>query len=462
MKKRKFNAPKICFLLFLLCFIVLILQYAYLSLSKEVYGIDMKKFALNRNTVINTIVAKRGTIYDVSGNVLAQNVSSYTLIAYLDPNRTVSESNPKHVVDKEYTATKLSQVLGEEYYNYILSRLNSKSKQVEFGKIGKGLTELTKLAIEELDLPGIDFVESVKRYYPNGKFASYIIGYAKQYEKISLKVNDTYDLYKYYKNYFDNYENVTIQVDNKLIDIENTTIKALKPGNCFLSIKTNNDPLATIYINITEDKVIDTISTAIIGELGIEGKYNTKLTGIDGYTSYQQDKYGYKIPDTYEETKDAENGYDIYLTIDSNIQRFAESAVNEIGERNPDFSIISVMDAESGSILASATSPSFNPNSLSSDMSYQNPLVSYMYEPGSVMKIYTYMCAIETGLYDGSKTYLSGSYEFSDGTVMHDFNQTGWGTLTYDDGLSYSSNIAIINIIKDYLSREKLRTCLEK
>ena len=463
MKEKKFIAPKICFLLFLLCFIILILQYSYLSLSKKVYGIDMKKFALNRNTVTSTIVAKRGTIYDIFGNTLAQNVSSYTLIAYLDPNRTVSENNPQHVVDKEYTATKLSKILGEDYYNYILSRLNSNSKQVEFGKVGKGLTELTKLAIEDLDLPGIDFVESVKRYYPNGDFLSYIIGYAKQYEKITLKINDTYDLYKVYKNYFENYENVTIQDYNeKIISVENTTIKALKKGNCFLTIKTNNDPLATIYINVIEDKVIDTVSTAIIGELGIEGKFNYKLTGIDGYTSYQQDKYGYKIPDTPEETNKAIDGYDIYLTIDSNIQRFAENAVNKLEEKNPDFSIISVMDAKTGSILASATTPSFNPNSLSDDMSYQNPLVSYNYEPGSVMKIYTYMCAIETGLYDGSKTYLSGSYEFDDGTIMHDFNQTGWGTLTYDQGLSYSSNIAIINIIKDYLSREKLRSCLDR
>ena len=41
--------------------------------------------------------------------------------------------------------------------------------------------------IEELNLPGIDFIKSVKRYYPNGDFASYIIGYAKQYTKINIK-----------------------------------------------------------------------------------------------------------------------------------------------------------------------------------------------------------------------------------------------------------------------------------
>ena len=45
---------------------------------------------------------------------------------------------------------------------------------------------------------------------------------------------------------------------------------------------------------------------------------------------------------------------------------------------------------------------------------------------------------------------------------MHDWDKKGWGNLTYNAGFSYSSNTAIINIIKDYLSKEKLKTCLEK
>ena len=120
------------------------------------------------------------------------------------------------------------------------------------------------------------------------------------------------------------------------------------------------------------------------------------------------------------------------------------------------------MDAKTGDILASSTSPSYNPNSLSSDMTYQNPLVSYTYEPGSVMKTYTFMCALETGKYDGSQKYKSGSYEFSDGTVISDWNPDGWGYLTFDQALPYSSNVGIINIIKNYLSQKELNSCLQK
>ncbi len=424
----------------------------------------MKEFAQSRNTVTSILTAKRGTIYDKEGEILAQNISTYTLIAYLDSSRTVNENNPQHVVDKEYTATKLASVLGEENYDYILERLNKHSKQVEFGTVGKNLTELTKLAIEALNLPGISFTETVKRYYPNGNFASYILGYSKQYTRINIKVGETYDLYNYYSSYFENYENVTLTLTNEEVaQVSDKKVTGLKVGTSILSIKTNKDPLDTIVINVTKGDNYKTLDSTIVGELGIEDKYDDKLQGVDGYIKYQRDKYGYKIPDTPEERVEAQDGYDIYLTLDSSIQRFAEDEVKTISdEYSPEWTIISVMDAKSGAILASATSPSYNPNSLPSNMEYNNPLVSYSYEPGSVMKIYTYMCALETGNYDGEKTFKSGSYAFSDGTVMHDWQVQGWGYISYDTGFKYSSNVGAINIINDYLSRKQLKDCFEK
>ena len=460
---KKWNAPVICFLVFTFVIIGLFIQFCYLGLSKNVYGINMQSFASNRNTVSNIIVAERGTIYDVHSNILAQNISTYTLIAYLDPTRTKDESNPKHVVDKEYTATKLSEILGKENHDYILERLNKNVKQVEFGYVGKNLTELTKIAIEELNLPGIDFIETTKRYYPNGNFASYVIGYAKQYTRVNLKVDEEYNLYDDYKLFFDTYSNLKITISNKdIVEEKNNIIKGIKVGTSTVFIKHNGVTIATIVFNVTKKDNYTKVDSTIVGELGIESTFNDILTGTDGYISYQQDRYGYKIPNTPETKIEAVDGYDIYLTIDSSIQRFAENAVTQITNKYyPEWVIVSVMDAKTGDILASATTPSYNPNSLPSDMQYQNPLVSYAYEPGSVMKTYTYMCALETGLYDGKKTFRSGSYEFSDGTVVHDWDPYGWGYLTYDDGLRYSSNVAIINIIKSYLSRDKLKNCFE-
>ena len=128
---------------------------------------------------------------------------------------------------------------------------------------------------------------------------------------------------------------------------------------------------------------------------------------------------------------------------------------------NPEWVIVSVMDAKSGGILASSTSPSYDPNSIPSDMSYQNPLVSYSFEPGSTMKIYTYMCAMEKGVYDGNVEFQSGNYKVGDDTIR-DWNGTGWGIINYDTGFEYSSNVAVANIIKNYLSKEELKECFNK
>ena len=204
------------------------------------------------------------------------------------------------------------------------------------------------------------------------------------------------------------------------------------------------------------------IQEVITGELGVEKGYNDILSGKNGSLTYQKDLSGYQIPDTPEIRIDAEDGYDIYLTIDSSIQRFLETAVAEtVAKYTPEWMIMAVLDAKTGELLGSATSPSFDPNNLSSDMSYQNPLVSYGYEPGSVMKTYTYLCALDTGLYDGEKTYHSGGYTIGPNTV-HDWNPSGWGDISYDTGYQYSSNVGSMTVAKEYLSAGKLRECLSK
>ena len=393
-KNKNWKFPKVVFTVFLVVFFVLYIQYAYLSLSPTIYGINMDEFASRRSTFSNTLMATRGSIFDVSGNALALNVSSYTVIAYLDENRGSSGNIPFYVKDKEFTAKSLSEVLGMES-SYILELLNRDVKQVELGPGGRGITELKKDKIVELNLPGIDFIETQKRYYPNGDFASYVIGYAK----------------------------------------------------------------TKTVINSNTQKEEEVIS----GELGIESKYDNELKGTDGYIKYQRDRFGYKIPDTKEEKVEEKNGNNIYLTIDSNIQRFAESAIKEQASvYNPEWMFITVMNAKTGEILASATSPSFDPN-VRNITNYENPLSSYLYEPGSTMKTYTYMCALEKGTYNGSLTYQSGSFEVDkEGNRVNDWNPVGWGELTFDEGYAYSSNVAIANIVKTFINRDDLRNCLEK
>ena len=393
-KIKEWKTPRKIFLVFLFLILVLFGRYCYLALSPTINGRNMKVFAANRNTVSKVLTAKRGTIYDMSGNVLAQTVTSYTLIAYLDESRS-TETQINHVKDIDATAKALAPVLGtdEQTLKDILQKGKEGDKyQVEFGSVGKNLTELKKSEIEELNLPGLDFTESYKRYYPNGDFASYILGYAKT---------------------------------NEIVD---------KTGNTVESID---------------------------GELGIEAKFDDELKGTDGYLMYEQDRFGYKITDKKEKRIDALDGKDIYLTLDSSIQRFAETEVQYMqSEYEPEWSLITVMDAKTGDILASASTPSFNPN-LRNITSYENPLVSNAFEPGSTMKIYTYMCAIDKGTYNGEETFKSGSIEVAD-AVIRDWNNKGWGTITYDKGFEYSSNVGVSTMINHFIDRDEMKDCFKK
>ena len=181
--KRKVNVNKIklnkLVLMFIfLFFIIVIGRLSFLALAKEIDDINIKQFVSNRNTRKKTIYAKRGTIYDSVGNPLAQTVNSYTVIAYLSPSRSEGFKTPQHVVDKEYTAELLSPIIGmsEEAILYLL---NKNLYQVELGPGGRDITELKKEQIDDLNLPGISFISSYKRYYQNDDFASYVLGYVK-------------------------------------------------------------------------------------------------------------------------------------------------------------------------------------------------------------------------------------------------------------------------------------------
>ena len=389
MKKKRKNTIKYSKLFIfgsLLLFCLMIGRVIQLGLSAEVDGVDLKKLASQRTTKTDIEEAKRGTIYSVNGDVLAQNVSSYTLIAYLDSSRTTNEKKPQHVVDKEDTATKLAPILGMEK-DEVLHFLNKEGLyQTEFGAKGRGLTELVKLQIDALNLPGLDFIESFKRYYPKGDFASYTIGYTKNNE-------------------------------------EDSTIK---------------------------------------GEMGVEKQYNELLKGEDGYTTYQKDLKGYKIANTPVIQKDAVQGKDIYLTIDSNIQFFLEQAINNADkEYDWNWFTITIMDAKTGAILGTSSSPSFDPNTRNIT-NYLDLFMSSPYEPGSTMKTFTYMAAMENGVYDGNETYKSGVYVTSDGTEIGDWNRNGWGVISFDKGYAMSSNVGVINMINRHMSSVMLRQYFKK
>ena len=177
-KINKFVYLAVFFLVLVFC---LALSYRCLVDYKAKGNVTISEFIKNRNIQEEVILPERGTIYDTKGNALAQDVSSYTLIAYLDEARSENSDTLRHVKDKEETARILSEHISTSY-DRILELLNKDAYQVEFGTGGKNLSQLKMEEIKNLNLPGIGFIKSTKRYYPNGDFASYLLGYTKNKE----------------------------------------------------------------------------------------------------------------------------------------------------------------------------------------------------------------------------------------------------------------------------------------
>ncbi len=181
----------------------------------------------------------------------------------------------------------------------------------------------------------------------------------------------------------------------------------------------------------------------IVGELGLESFYNEELKGTDGLKTYETDAYGYTLPSAKVVEEAAKDGYDIYTTLDQNIQLFAENLTTELTDNyDMNWMIFSVMDAKTGAIVASSTFPNFDPNDLNTLTDYKNPLVSTQYEPGSVMKTFAWATAIELGVYDGTEKYPSGKRVVGDATIKDHNNGQGWGSIPFDTGFTYSSNVA--------------------
>ena len=394
MKKEKIKSNiiiyKWLYVLIFLFFVIFAFRLSYLCLvDYKVGDSTITAFINNRNTIEEVIYPTRGDILDKNGNVLAQSVSSYTVIAYLSETRSEGSEDPLHVVDKKATAEALSPLINMSVED-IMKLLEKDAYQVELGPGGRNLSQIQMEKIKELNLPGIDFISDTKRYYPNGDFASYMLGYTKTKE-------------------------------------EN--------GN-----------------------------NTIVGELGIEEYYNETLTGSTGFITYEKDRYGYKIANGREYIEPADDGDDIYLTVDSNIELFIENAVKKMSEDSEaEWTLMVVADAKSGAILGYSSTPSFDPN-IRNMTSYIDPIVGNAYEPGSTMKIFSYMCAIESGNYKGDDKYMSGSKTYEseitgEKVTINDWKKEGWGEITYDQGFALSSNIAVANLVETAIGKTELSAC---
>lgn len=362
--------------LFSVVFLTLSLRLLYISVTKRVQHEDLN---LNSKRLYNkhsTIKAKRGTIYDSKKEPIAEDTSTYNIYAVLDKGQRGLNNKPLFVVNKEKTAKVLAKYLpiSKKAALKIMRPKNKELFQVEFGAAGKNISLMTKQKIDKHKLPGIEFEQQQSRLYPNGTFASNLIGVA----------------------------------------IPKTNKKAV---------------------------------TTLVGQTGLERVFDKDLAGKDGYTNAQYDVYGYRLPGRKERERPVKNGYNVYTTINSQIQTLLESEMNSIqSQANPLAMNAVLMEAKTGKIIAASQRPTYNSNTLDGlSNAWNNNLIQDSYEPGSTMKVFTLSAAIDSHKYDGTALYSSGKYAI-DGKIVPDWEPNGWGYITYNKGFALSSNVAMAHL----------------
>ena len=360
---------KITFLIMLILFIFIILRVFYIQIF------DYKKlneYASDLWSRDLPIEANRGLILDRNGVVLADNLTTTSLVLI-----------PNQIKEKEKATKSLAEILNVSY-DEMKKHVYKKTSIERVHPEGRRLSYDIAEKIADLKLDGVYLVKEAKRYYPYGNLLSHSLGY--------------------------------VGIDNQ-------------------------------------------------GLSGLELQYDKYLTGKSGAIKYFSDAKGNKlnVSDIYVEPQD---GMNLYLTIDINIQKSIERELNNIVDMfSPDMALAIVMNPKTGEILGIGSRPDYNPNTYqkySQEILSRNLPVWSSYEPGSTFKIITMATSVEEKIIDieNDHFYDSGSVNV-DGAVLKCWKAGGHGDQTFLQVLQNSCNPGFVKL-GQMLGKERLFSYIEK
>lgn len=360
---------KITFLVMLILFIFIILRVFYIQVF------DYKKlneYASDLWSRDLPIEANRGLILDRNGVVLADNLTTTSLVLI-----------PNQIKEKEKATEELAKILNvsyDEMQKHVYKKTSIERVHPEGRRLSYDIAE----KISNLKLDGVYLVKEAKRYYPYGNLLSHSLGY--------------------------------VGIDNQ-------------------------------------------------GLSGLELEYDEYLTGRSGAIKYFSDAKGNKlnVSDVYVEPQD---GMNLYLTIDINIQKSIERELDNIVDMfSPDMALAVVMNPKTGEILGMGSRPDYNPNTYqkySQDVLSRNLPVWSSYEPGSTFKIITMATSVEEKIIDieNDHFYDSGSVNV-DGSVLKCWKAGGHGDQTFLQVLQNSCNPGFVKL-GQMLGKERLFSYIKK
>ena len=386
----------------ILLFVILFFQLYHLQITRHQ---EMQTRALDQQTRQTVVSAFRGTIYDRNGSQLAVSVSTETVF--------LSPKDLKEQLDAE-----------EER----LAEIRQKN-----ASLAEGETPLSE--------------ESQVHWTYDSLAASLsgILGVSQDTIRSCMDRTDS------------QYEVLAKKVDEDMAD----QIRQLINDTDVHGVYMVADAKRVYPYGSLASHVLGFVGTDNTGLYGLESRYDKYLQGQTGLVVTAKDERGNPLPYEYEQYFAAENGQDLVLTLDANVQYYLEKYVGEMADKyGAEHGATGiVMDVKTGGILGMVSYPTYDVNdafTVQNDLfkknltdtsdqllkQWRNKALNDTYEPGSTFKILTMSAAMEEGLINMNTTYTcTGGIHVSDATI----HCTGThGTQTLKEAAAHSCNPAFI------------------
>lgn len=202
------------------------------------------------------------------------------------------------------------------------------------------------------------------------------------------------------------------------------------------------------------------------GIVGLEVLYEDVLKGIDGKILTTTDARGVELSDLGESRVEPVEGYDLQISLDKNIQMYAQQAALKVMEEKEAQGVsILLMNPQNGEIYANVNVPEYDLNdpftlntetdtSQMTDQEFQdacnqmwrNPTINDTYEPGSTFKIITMAAGLSQGVVDLDDQFNCPGYKIVEDRRIHCHKRTGHGAENFVQGAMNSCNPVFIEV----------------
>ena len=201
------------------------------------------------------------------------------------------------------------------------------------------------------------------------------------------------------------------------------------------------------------------------GIIGLEVKYENYLKGVNGMILTTTDARGIELADTLEDRVEPVSGDTLQVSLDYNIQEYAQQAADKVmEEKQADAVVILILNPKTGEIYACVNAPEFDLNApftlpegtdaASNDeekqamlnQMWRNRSINDTYEPGSIFKVFTASAALEEGVVKEEDTFYCPGYKLVEDRRIRCARTTGHGSETFVQGVQNSCNPVFIEV----------------